>query len=228
MNRIRGMARIASEAMDVHGGSAAMGFSAKRARNWFRAGYVAASALILMTIGIVVLAGRPPTKVQAEAIKPMTGIPTSLADQLPQLQGWKVADGADLDTDAGSWLQQQGERNNRTSDGDLNSDQSLDDAYVFKRPPGPPGTNSARFSLFIAGKERYDAEMPGIAAMAQISKNALGNVEWRGRRPPDAPNAGGIIVVQRFRDPGSAIVFYMSGTRLITGVPKDFRALSLQ
>jgi hypothetical protein len=228
MNRIRGMARIASEAMEVHGGSAAMGISSRRTRNWFRVGYLAASAIIVVTIGIAAMAGRPAIKAQAEVIKPVTGIPATLADQLPQLQGWKVADVVDLDPDAGAWLQQQGEKLAGHLTANLDSDQSADDAYIFKRPPGPPGTNPNRFSLFIAGKERYDAEMPEIAAMARISKDALGNVQWRGRRPPDTPAAGGIIVVQRFRDPGSAIVFYMSGTRLITAVPKDFRALSLQ
>jgi len=229
MNRIRGMARIASEAMEVHGGSAAMGIGAKRTRNWFRVGYVTTSALILVGAGIVAIASRQAAKAQAAVIpQPITGIPTPLAAQLPQLRGWKVADSSDLDPDAGAWLQQQGERLTGHLTVSLASDQAVDDAYIFKRPPGPPGTNPARFSLFIDGKERYDAEMPEIAAMARISKEAIGNVEWRGRARPDSPIAGGVIVVQRFRDPSSAIVFYLSGTRLITAVPKDYRAVSLQ
>lgn len=230
MSRVRGMARIAAEAMDVHGGANVAGIGAKRARNWFRVGYVTASVLLLVGIGIVEVAEQRATKAQAEVIpaQPVLGIPPALAAQLPQLDGWHVADGSELDINAGAWLQQQGQTATGHLTANVNSDQSEDDAYVFKRPPGPPGTNPARFVLFINKQKTYDAEMPEIAAMGRISKDAISRVEWRGQRPPDAPNAGGVIVVQRYGDPSSAIIFYMSGPRLITGVPKDFRALSLE
>lgn len=230
MNRVRGMARIAAEAMDVHGGSSVAGIQAKRSRNLLRLGYVTASVLMLIVIGIVELVEQRTTKAQAAVVspQPVLGIAPALANQLPQLQGWHVADGTELDTDAAAWLQQQGQKATGHVTANINSDQSRDEGYVFKRPPGGPGTNPARFVLFIDKQEKYDAEMPQIDAAARISKDAITGIEWRGRRPPGDPNAGGIIVVQRYKDPSSAIVFYMSGQNLMTAVPKDFRTLSLE
>lgn len=230
MNRVRGMARIAAEAMDVHGGGSAAGIASKRTHNWFRVGYVTVSALLLVIVGASELAEQRATRAQAvvSAPQPVVGISPILASQLPQLQGWHLADASEFNPDAGAWLQQQGQRAAGHVNTNINSDQSPDEAYVFKRPPGPPGTNSARFTLFLNKQEKYDAEMPEIDAVGSISKDAIANVEWRGHRPPGVPNASGIIVIQRYSDPAGAMIFYMSGERLITGVPKDFRNLSLQ
>lgn len=230
MNCVRGMARIAAEANEVHSAGVLKPPPKKRV-NWFRISYVAASALILVVLGIiVVIENRPATIAQAEAVPKNSGpaIPDALAAQIPQLQGWHIADGAEMDPDAGAWLQQQGERSTGHVTAGLQSDQIDSDAYVLKRQPGPPGTNSNRFLLFVNKQKRYDAEMPQIDAIGRISKSSIQSVEWRGRAPNGEPDADGIVVIQRYRDPSSALIFFMSGPRLMTAVPKDFRAISLQ
>lgn len=230
MNRVRGMVRIAAETMEVHGGGSAAGIQAKRGRNWFRFGYVATSAVMLLVIGIVEIAEQRTTKAQAAVIapQPVLGVSPALASQIPQLQGWHIADGTEFDTEASAWLQQQGQRPTGHVTASINSDQGSDEGFIFRRPPGPPGTNPTRFVLFINKVEKYDAEMPEIDAVARISKDAITGIEWRGGHPPGDPNAGGLIVVQRYKDPDSAIVFYMSGQTLMTAVPKDFRNVSLE
>ncbi len=230
MTRVRGMARIAAEAMDVHGGSSAAGIRTKGARNWFRVGYVATAVVMLVVIGIVELVEQRTMRAQAAVVapQPLPSIAPALANQIPQLQGWHIADGTEFDIDANAWLQQQGQKPMGHLTANIGSDQSSDEAYVFRRPAGPPGTNPARFVLFINKEEKYDAEMPEIDAVGRISKDAIANIEWRGRRPPGDPNAGGLIVVQRYKDPSSAIVIYMSGQTLMTAAPKDFRNVSLE
>lgn len=228
MNRVRGMARIANEAAEVHG-SPGIPATHKPGRNWFRVGYVTASALILTVLVVSIVVTRPEAQAESVAAKPsVPAIPAAIAAQIPQLEGWHTAEAKDFDIEGGAWLQQQGQRISGHISTSIASDQSRDDAYVFKRPAGPPGTNSSRFVLFINGQKNYDAEMPQIDAVASISKDALGSVEWRGRPPSGVANASGIVVIQRYRDPSSALIFYMSGPRLLTGVPKDFRSLTLE
>jgi hypothetical protein len=93
---------------------------------------------------------------------------------------------------------------------------------------GPLGTNSNRLVLFIDDQKRYDAELPQIAVAGRISKDRLSSMDWRGRGPSGSADGDGIIVIQRYNDPSSAIVFFLSGPKLLTGVPKDFRAISLE
>ena len=229
INCVRGMARIASEATEVHGGSGSVPKARRPDRNWFRIGYVSASALILITLALLPLLNRP-TRASAHPVSasPVAAIPPALAAQVPQLEGWHVADAKDFDSDAGAWLQQQGQRISGQISASINSDQSQDAAYIFKRPQGSLGTNAWRFVLFINNQKRYDADMPQIDAAGRISKGSLSSVEWRGRGLGSAPNGDGIILIQRYNDPGSAIVFFMSGPKLLTAVPKDFRNLSLE
>jgi hypothetical protein len=228
LNCVRGMARIAAEATEAHGSAVTMAAPAKRERNWFRAGYFSVSALILIVLLAEPALKRTSHATVAKPLPPLvTSIPAALAAQVPQLQGWHVAEIADCDSDAESWMQQQGQRCAGQISAAVESEQSPDQAYIFKRAPGPLGTNSARFVLFINGQKRYDAEMPRIDAAGRISKRSIGSVEWRGRGPGSEPNADGIIVIQRYNDPTSAIVFFMSGPKLLTAVPKDFRNITL-
>lgn len=230
MNCVRGMARIAAEATEVHGGSGSVPLAPKPHRNWLRVGYFAASALILITLGVLAFLERPSRNVEAQLPPKPTpaAIPAALAAQVPQLQGWHVGEPRDFDSGAISWLQQQGQRASGQVTAKMNSEESQDSAYILKRDPGQPGTNTSRLLLFINNQERYDAEMPQIAAAGRVSKDRISSMEWRGRGPSGSPNGDGIIVVQRYNDPSSAIVFFLSGPKLLTGVPKDFRAISLE
>ncbi|MGZ4787636.1 MAG: hypothetical protein ACXVZV_10785 [Terriglobales bacterium] len=228
MNCVRGMARIAAEATEVHGGSGTVAMP-KRPQNWFRTAYLGVPAMIFVALGVIAFLERPTRKVEAQApAKPVAAtLPDALAKQVPQLQGWTVAETSDFDTDAVAWMQQQGQRISGHVSASMDSATSPDGAYILKRPPGPLGTNANRLVLFINNQEKYDAEM-AIAAAGRITKDRISSVEWRGRGPSGAPNGDGIIVIQRYNDPSSAIVFFLSGSKLLTGVPKDFRVISLE
>ena len=230
MNGIRGLARIAAEATEVHGGRGAVPTAAKRRTNWFRAAYLGASATIFIVLGIIAFLERPARKVEAQVpVMPVHAeLPDAFAKQVPQLQGWHVSDASEFDTDAAAWMQQLGQRASGHVTVNMDSATSQDDAYVLKRAQGPLGTNANRLLLFINSQERYDAEMPQIAALGRISKDRISSIEWRGRGPSGAPNGDGILVIQRYNDPSSAIVFFLSGSKLLTGVPKDFRVISLE
>ena len=227
LNCVRGLARIAAEATEVHGGSGVVPAPPKRRTNWFRVGYVTVSALILLALGIAVVVSRRPVPVQAQATPGSTDLPANLAAQIPDLKGWHVAEPSEFDLDAVSWLQQQGERPSGEITTSLN-DQSQDVVYVLKRPAGAPGTNTNRVVVFIGDQKRFDAELPEVDGIGRISKDRIGSVEWRDRIAGIAPNGNGVILIQRYREPTGSLIFFTSGSRLVTAVPKDFHSLALQ
>lgn len=227
LNCVRGMARIAAEAMEVHGGSGVVPISPKPRTNWFRVGYLAASGLILLVLGITTINGRRMVPVHAQATSGNPDIPANLAAQIPDLKGWHIADATDFDLDAASWLQQQGERPSGEISTNL-SDQGQDVVYVLKRPASVPGMNTNRVIVFIGEQKRFDAELPQVDAIGIISKDRIASVQWRDRMINIAPNGNGVILIQRYRDPAGSLIFFDSGSRLVTAVPKDFRSLSLQ
>lgn len=227
LNCVHGMARIAAEATEVHGGSGVVPASPKRHPNWFRIGYLGASALILVALAISAMPSRRPVQVQAQTDPVNADIPSNLAAQIPDLKGWHIAEPSEFDLDASAWLQQQGERPTGKIATNLN-DQSEDVAYVLKRPASAPGMNTNRVIVFLGDQKRFDAELPQVDAMARISKDRIASVEWRDRLTGIAPNGNGVILIQRYRDPTGALIMFASGSRLVTAVPKDFHSLSLQ
>jgi hypothetical protein len=230
MNCVRGMARIAAEATEVHGGSGAVPAAPKRKPNWFRVAYLAAPVVVFVVLGVIAFLERPSRQVEAQPAPASQHavMPQALAAQVPQLQDWHVSETADFDPAAVSWLQQQGQRASGHVTANMDGNAGQDSVYILKRPVGPLGTNSNRLVLFIDDQKRYDAELPQIAVAGRISKDRLGSMDWRGRGPSRSADRDGIIVIQRYNDPSSAIVFFLSGPKLLTGVPKDFRAISLE
>ena len=226
LNCVRGMARIAAEATEVHGGSGVVPAPPKRRPNWFRLGYLTASALILLALGITVISSRRPVPVQAQAAVNLD-MPANLAAQIPDLKGWHVADATEFDLDTISWLQQQGERPSGEMAISLD-DQSQDQVYVLKRPAGAPGMNTNRVIVFMGDQKRFDAELPQVDGIGRISKDRISSVEWRDRIATVAPDGNGVILIQRYRDPTGALIMFTSGSRLVTAVPKDFHVLALQ
>jgi hypothetical protein len=228
LNCVRGLARIAAEATEVHGGSGSVPKSPKQRTNWFRVGYLTASALIIIAVGVATALSHRAAPVQAQAVNSTpAGIPANLGAQIPQLQGWHIAEPSEFDLDAVAWLQQQGERPSGQIATDLN-DQSQDTVLVLKRPQGAAGTNLNRVIVFIGDQKRFDAELPQVDGVGRISKDRIPSVQWRDRLSNIPPNGNGVILIQRYRDPASAIIFFTSGSRLLTAVPKDFRSLNLQ
>jgi len=227
LNCVHGMARIAAEATEVHGGSGVVPSSPKRHTNWFRIGYLTAPALILLGLGISAIPSHKPVPVQAQAAPSNPDIPANLAAQIPDLKGWHIAEPSEFDLDATAWLQQQGERPSGEIATNFN-EQSQDAVYVLKRPAGTAGPNTSRVIVFIGDQKRFDAELPQVDVIGRISKDRIAAVEWRDRLANIAPNGNGVIVVQRYHDPMGALVIFVSGSRLISAVPKDFHSLALQ
>ena len=230
MTCVRGMARVAREVVEAMGsGELDSRSGPKRPANWFRITYLTAPVLILAALGVQAWMTRPAQNVSAETPKPTkSSIPDALATQIPNLQDWHVAEAAEFDADASAWLQQQGQRPTGHVTAAINDEARNDEAYVLKRSNVPAGGNGGRFVLFVDQQTRYDAELPQIDALGKISKDRIGSVEWRGRGPISGPDGDGIILIQRYNDPTSALIFFMSGPKLLTGVPKDFRTLSLE
>jgi hypothetical protein len=148
------------------------------------------------------------------------------ARQIPEVQLWRLARPADFDADAVSWLRQQGQEAKGSIRGAFAGNDREDSAYVLKHIPDSPGDPS-RLVVFLKGQVRFDANMP-TAIAARISKDRISAIEWRGRGPVGQPDGDGILVIQRYQDPSSAIVLFASGVQLLTGQPRDFHSVSLR
>jgi hypothetical protein len=200
---------------------------------WFRVAYISAAVVILLaTVFPAVIEHLPKKTKEAEASsESISSAPAVRVDpemaQVPQVQNWRVAETQDFNSDGVAWLQQQGGSASGHISASFSPNGEEDAAYVLKRRQEKSGENGARLVLFIDKRMRFDAVMPQIDVLSKISKDRINAVEWRGRPPASSPDGDGILVVQRYNDPSSAIIFFVSGLRLMSAVPKDFRTVSL-
>jgi hypothetical protein len=108
-----------------------------------------------------------------------------------------------------TWLQGQGQEAEGSIRGGFAVSDREDSAYVLRHISASPG-NMSRLVVFLKGEVRYDANMP-IAAAARIPKDKIASIEWRDRRPPGRPDGDGILVIQKYQDPSSAMILSPAG-----------------
>lgn len=149
------------------------------------------------------------------------GIPPSDASKIPDLQNWRLMEAADFDVNGNAWLQQQGQTPQGRITATFAGSGPEDSAYLLRAK----ASHATRLVVFVRGEIRYDAMMP-IALAARVPKSSLGGITWRGRGPTGDPAGDGLLVVRKYDDPGSGMIFFFSGLQLMFEAPKDFRAVS--
>ncbi len=221
-----GLSRVASlvaiaKAVDKMPGVDALPAESSSSIRWARV----AEAITVTTVAALVLAfGRiaephPPATTTVSAIS--SGIPV----QLPGLEDWRLMKAADFDADATAWLRQQEQAPAGEITDNLGPEGSNAHAYALL---AVSGSGAARVVLLRDQQVVFDAELPKLQLMARIPAREFAQAEWRGGAPVVTPEGNGILLVKDYRDPGSGMVLYLSGMRVISLVPVDFKTLNLQ
>ena len=219
----RALARIADVAATMPGASARPAPYAPR--NWFRAAYVGLSIVLLSSVIVMGRMGQPVNPPLAASVP--LDIPSTEAAQIRDLGHWRLAQSADFDPDGVLWLRQQGQEASGRITAFCKDGAAQESMLIFK-DAGAAGSGPRRLILLVDGQIRFDAEMPTIAVAARIPKDKLADMEWRGRGPVGPAECDGILIVQRYNAPGSAVVLIPCGVQLHMGNPQDFRSLPLQ
>lgn len=219
---IQAMIGIASASRQMPGAEPQPVVHFPRRWNWFRTAYIGAPVLLLSSILLFARLQRPVDVPQP--LPASLGMAEDEASQIPDVQHWRLAQAADFDGDAAAWLQQQGQKANGYIGASLTDNDREDSAYVLKHIAASPGDPS-RLVVFVQGQVRFDATMP-IAIVARIPKDKVKSIEWLGRGPAGQPDGDGILVIQRYQDNSSGIVFFSSGVQFLSGHPRDFHTVS--
>jgi len=150
------------------------------------------------------------------------------AEHIRNLQGWRLTEPEDFDPAALNWLRQQGEDASGHLQASFTGSSSLRDAAYLLMPTDPKRALTHRLVLLFNRESRYDTYLPQVALLARIPRSDMTSIEWMGDAKTNPSDGDGILVVQRFDDPASAVVFFPSGVRVFRMTPKDYRAISLR
>ncbi len=153
----------------------------------------------------------------------LAGVPSEDASKIHDSQGWRLMDSDDFDQHGEAWLRQQGQTAEGRIVAPFGSNGTEGSAYLLKSRQ----EQSCRLVILVGGDVRYDATMPAIALAARIPRSALSRVEWRGHELVNPPDGDGLLVVRNFGDPGSGMIFFVSGVQTIVRIPADYRTISL-
>lgn len=184
---------------------------------------------ILVFVGLLVAA--VVTKPASILATPQPAIPAGMlaldAGHIRDLDAWRLAEATDFAGPAVSWMRGQGFTPAGKITGNFSgaSTAGQDNAYVLigKDPAKTPGM---RVVLLINHEIRSDTSYPAISVVTKVPKASLAGASWQGTAPA-ASDGDGLLVVRRADDPGSGVIFFSSGVRILYAAPKDFRSLSL-
>lgn len=222
---IADLARLAQITRGVAGTSASHIKPYRKSPNWFRMVYGAVAVII---VGVALWLGRPAGPVQASPApvseaKPT--VPSADAALIPNLKNWRLLEPADCNTSALAYLQQQGLHPDGRIAANF-SGEGGDSAYVLMNTEA--GGQPVRVVMIVKQQVRFDSAMAHLDVAARIPRSRIADIEWKNRAPVGGPDGDGLLLVRDYADPGSAMVLYWSGVRLMSASPKDFHVVALQ
>jgi hypothetical protein len=176
---------------------------------------------------IFLASNRPPEP--APTASAISEIGLQDATQIYDLDKWRLTRSSDFDLESSSWLTTMGQQPQGHIPVKFSGDDSSgDSAYIFATIQANHDPRLRRLVIFVKNRIQYDDNFPQIAIAAVIAKNRLANIAWQGKSGGVPPNGDGLLIVRNARDPASAIVVFLSGVRLVTRAPADYRSIQLQ
>ena len=152
-----------------------------------------------------------------------SGVLPREAEIIPGVEGWHAATADDYDADAVAWLRSAGQPVTGRLTGDFTGDgDDSDVAYVLARPDG-----TKRIVVLENGHVMYDSRYTSIAAVARVPKSSVQSIEWNGAAP-NRTDCDGLLIVRTANDHASGLVLFISGSRVVAGVPANYQSISLQ
>lgn len=149
------------------------------------------------------------------------GIPQAHATRISNLGDWRLAEAGDFHGEAVSWLDSAGAPPTGTIPADFSGEQAmLDTVYVLRHRR----TGEWRLVVYLGTQKRFDATFPVLAAVARIPKARMSEVEWT--RNPGGHD--GLLIVRNLDDAGAATVLFCADGRMVSAVPRDYKAISLR
>ncbi len=222
LDHLAGMASIADFLKDMPGAEQFKIAPIRRERQL--AGRIAIAAGVIVAVATVVTATRSYHRNKVEVpLPPQTsGLLPVEAERIPGAADWRLATADDFDPGAAAWLRGFGLQASGRVTGDFSGKgDERDAAYTLLGPDG-----SRRLVLLAGGLDRYDVKFPYVGLIARLPKSAVASTQWVGK-PPQDPDGDGLLVIRKRDDPASGLVLFLSGARIISGVPVNYQSLQL-
>ena len=183
---------------------------------------IALAAGVVLAL-IVIFAREPQATVSAQQGDTLPANVAAIdAHAIPGIEQSRVATLADMDPGVGAWVRDaQGEATGHLQLNLTGAAVTSDSAYYLIDKRGP------RVVLLVNHSDFLDLRYSNVVGFARVPKELAQTIDWA--MPPSAPGDGdGVLVVTDANDPASASVTFVSGTKTVSGIPRDYRTLRLR
>lgn len=134
------------------------------------------------------------------------------------LPGWHLAQEADFDSDAASWLRAQGATPTATVHADFSGkDNARDVAYILVNDRGV-----MTLVLFSEGQLVYNQQYDRILMAARVRASNFAGIQWRDPLS-GKPDGDGLLIVTT----SATVILTVSNGNVISGSPADYRKVAI-
>jgi hypothetical protein len=145
---------------------------------------------------------------------------------IPDVKNWRLGRDEDLNTSFIAWIDPRGEgshsRFSLAADGKHESD---DNAYILT---SDKNSNIKRV-VWIAHQRLVYDYVGTLVGIVRIPRDEMEHMRWsEAGTPQELPDGDGLLVVREYGSPNGASIFFLHAGVLCSGVPADYRSLSLK
>ena len=152
---------------------------------------------------------------RSSANEKLAGVEPEDARRIPRIERTRLADAADFDPDAVSWLRGSGQQASGRIPG-FYSGSKKSNAYILVGE-----ANERRVVILAGGQLQYNAEYPRIAIAACVPMELVRKIKWADAVPPES-DGDGLLLVRAADAPASGVVLFLRGSQVVSGSPVDY------
>jgi hypothetical protein len=145
---------------------------------------------------------------------------------IPDVKNWRLGRDEDLNTSFVTWIDPRGDKSHSRFSLDADGKhESTDNAYILT---SNKDSNIKRIVWIAHERLAYDY-VGTLVGIVRIPRDEMEHMRWsEAGTPQDPPDGDGLLVVREYGSPNGASIFFLHAGVLCSGVPADYRSLSLK
>lgn len=160
------------------------------------------------------------------AVQYVAGVDADDSQVIPGVRSWRLGTNEDLDAAFAAWIDPSGSALRTKLSLDANGKrESTDHAYLLVSDK----SKTSKRVVWVANRRVvYDFVGP-LIGIARVPRDQVQHMRWsEAGTPQEPPDGDGLLVVREYGNADGASIFFVHDGVLYSGIPADYRSLSLK
>jgi hypothetical protein len=186
----------------------------------------ALAAAVIICFAIIPFRSQKVEGASTAGLRHAVGIDADDFKRIPGVRNWRLGTNEDMDAAFAAWIDPSGSTLHTRLSLDANGrHESTDNAYLLASDK----SNTIRRVVWVADRHVVYDFVGTLIGIARVPRDEVQHMRWsESGTPQESPDGDGLLVVREYGNADGASIFFLHNGVLCSGIPANYRNLSLK